>query len=90
MPRWRVEFRGKAEDDLVKLERPLRRRIIDRLEWLAENFEEITPLPLGGEWKGFFKFRAGDWRIIYTIESEEKIIAVRYIDNRDKIYKRKG
>ena len=84
-----MEFHGKAEDDLAKLERPLRRRIIDRLEWLAENFEEITPLSLGGEWKGFFKFRVGDWRIIYTLESEGKTIAVCYINNRDKIYKRK-
>ena len=84
-----MEFRGKAEDDLAKLERPLRRRIIDRLEWLAENFEDITLFSLGGEWKGFFKFRAGDWRIIYTIESTDKAIAVHYIDNRDKIYKRK-
>lgn len=86
---WHAEFRGKAEYDLAKLERPLQRRIIERLEWLEENFEEITPLPLGGEWKGFFKLRAGDWRIIYTIEPRERIIVVHYIDNRDKIYKRK-
>ena len=84
-----MEFRGKAEDDLAKLERPLRRRIIERLEWLAENFEEITPLPLGREWKGFFKLRAGDWRIIYQVEHTERQILVHRIDRRDKIYRRR-
>lgn len=87
MKRWRVELRGRAEGDLARLDRTVRRRIITSLYWLAENFDEVTPLPLGGEWKGFFKFRVGDWRAIYRIEHKERIIAVHYIDHRDKIYK---
>ena len=66
MKRWRVEFQGRAEDDLARLDRTARRRIITGLYWLTENFDEVTPLSLGGEWKGFFKFRVGDWRTIYT------------------------
>lgn len=87
MPAWRIEFDERAENDLAKLGRPLRRRIIERLDWFTENFVNLTPLPLGAEWKGFFKLRVGDWRIIYQINPEDKFIVVRYIDRRDKVYK---
>ena len=89
MSEWRVEFHGKSENDLSNLDRSIRRRIIDRVEWLSKNFDGITPIPLSGEWRGFFKLRMGDWRIIYTINEKEKLVAIHYIDNRAKVYKRR-
>ena len=86
--RWRVEFSKAGERDLSALDKPVRREIIDRLEWLAENFESTTPLPLHGQWKGFFKLRIGDWRIIYMFDASNKLISVRAIDHRSKIYRR--
>jgi mRNA interferase RelE/StbE len=89
MSRWRVEFVGKSEIDLSRLDRVVRRRIIDRLEWLMMHFNEITPLSLVSEWKGFFKIRIGDWRVIYSINWEKEVIAIHYIDHRTKVYKRR-
>lgn len=87
MKKWDVEFSEGAEDDVAGMDSQLRRRIIERLGWLSENFENITPLPLGNVWRGFFKFRVGDWRIIYRIDTYKKLIMVDYIDRRDRIYK---
>ncbi len=84
---WRVEFIGKSEKDISRLSVEDRRRVIDRLEWLEKNFDEITPMPLGGPWRGYFKFRIGDWRVVYQIDSKNKSLIVCYIDRRDKIYK---
>lgn len=84
---WVLEFRKSAERDLAVLDHPLRRRIIEKLGWLIENFDSIVPLPLGGRWRGLFKLRVGDWRVAYEINFSKKLITVHYIDRRDRIYK---
>jgi mRNA interferase RelE/StbE len=86
--RWHVEFSKIGERDLSNLDRSVRREIIDRLEWLANNFDEVIPLPLHGQWKGFFKLRVGDWRVVYEIEPSKRFITVHIVDHRSKIYKR--
>ena len=88
MREWRIEYTDKVLAELEVLDRPVRRQIIDRLEWFAEHFHELTPAPLHGDWKGFFKFRIGDRRVVYNFESSKQLIRVHQIDRRDKIYKR--
>jgi len=89
MAKWALKFTPEAEDDLAKLDRSIRKRIIEKLDWFQANFGQIIPLPLEDAWQGFFKLRAGDWRIIYEIIQEGKIIKIRIIDHRSKIYKRR-
>jgi hypothetical protein len=31
----------------------LRERIVEKLDWLSKNFDDLIPLPLTGEWRGF-------------------------------------
>ncbi len=89
MKGWSIEFLPEAEKDLVKFDREIRRRIIDKLDWLLENFENIFPEILTGEFKEFYKLRIGDWRAIYKINWSNNTIIVCYIDKRDKIYKKR-
>ena len=77
-----------AEFDLEKIDSEVKRRIIEKLYWLINNFEYITPLPLGEPLKGFFKLRVGDWRIVYDFDAASKLVTVHAIDRRDKIYKK--
>lgn len=88
MSRWKVIFTREAEEDLDKLDKQIRRRVIQKILWLRNNFEQIIPLPLGGRWQGFFKLRIGDWRAIYEVEDSKRQITIHRIDKRDKIYKR--
>ena len=37
-----------AEDDLTRLDRTVAQRIISRIQWLAEHFDEIKPELLTG------------------------------------------
>jgi len=60
MAKWILDFTDKAEQDLSKLDSILQKRIVEKLNWLAENFNEITPLALKNEWQGFFKLRIGE------------------------------
>jgi len=89
MTRWSLDFLPEAEQDLAKFDRQIRRRIIDKLDWLAENFDTFFPLVLTGEFREFYKLRVGDWRVIYKINWQSQTIIICYIDRRDKIYKRR-
>lgn len=86
---WFLIFSQVAEVDLANLDRPIRRRIIDKLEWLRGNFNTIIQLSLTGHWRGFYKERVGDWRVIYQINWLSRTIIVCYIDHRSQIYKRR-
>lgn len=87
MSKWSLNFTSKAKDDLEKLDKNLQKRTIEKLDWLQNNFDKITPSALGSEWRGFFKLRVGNWRIIYKVEWDKNQIIVYVIDRRDKIYK---
>lgn len=89
MPKWNLVFTLEARDDFEKLGRGLQRRISDKLNWLQNSFDEIIPSALTGEWRGFFKLRVGDWRIIYKVEWGKNLIIVYIINRRDKVYKKR-
>lgn len=89
MSEWRFIVTQEAEGDLEALDTPVRKRIAEKLRWFQENFDHVTPFPLGEPWKGFFKFRIGDWRVIYEVENADKTVAIHYIGKRDKIYKKR-
>ena len=86
---WRFEIKESAERSVSKFDISVQHRIKERLHWLVANFDHINPQPLEFEYKGFFKLRVGDWRIVYEVKEDEKLIIVHAVDRRDKIYKRK-
>ncbi|MDA2935678.1 type II toxin-antitoxin system RelE/ParE family toxin [Patescibacteria group bacterium AH-259-L05] len=71
MRQWRFIITDEAEEDLGRLDLPVRKRILHKLNWFINNFDYITPLPLGKPFRGFFKFRVGDWRIVYESAQEK-------------------
>ena len=89
MTPWRFIVTREAEMDLDGLDNQVRVRIVEKLKWFRENFDRVIPFPLGEPWKGFFKLRVGDWRIIYEVESFERMVTIHHIDRRDKIYRKR-
>jgi len=78
-----------ALEDMEALDLRVARRVREKLEWLAENFDNIAPEPLHGEWRGFFRLRVGDWRAIYTVDKEQRLIIVHAVGHRSSIYKQR-
>ncbi len=87
MSKWRFIITLEGEDDLGRLDAKVRARIINKLGWLIDNFDNVLPLPLSGPWRGFFKLRVGEWRIIYEVEHNRRLVTVHQVGFRDKIYK---
>jgi mRNA interferase RelE/StbE len=81
-----IEYESEALADLEKLPPDIRKRIVNKIEWLAQNFEQIIPQSLTGDWAGFYKLRVGNYRIIYQIDLSEKIIMIDVVGHRREIY----
>jgi len=86
---WSVEFTEEADKDLSVLDKSVQRRIIEKLNWLGNNFSGVSPTILTADFRDYFKLRVGDWRIFYQVDWYRNIITVRYIDHRSKAYKKR-
>jgi mRNA interferase RelE/StbE len=52
-----IEYESEALADLEKLAPNIRKRIVNKIEWLAQNFEQITPQSLTGDWNANGEYR---------------------------------
>ena len=86
---YRVRLLDAATKELGKLDKSVARRIVGRVNWLAENLKSVQPKILTGEFEGLFKLRVGDYRVVYELIHNEQMIIVHVIGHRREIY-RKG
>lgn len=88
MSRWFVEFTSEAEKDISVLDKSVRKRILEKISWFENNFNEILPTVLTADFRDYFKLRIGDWRVFYQVDWYRNIITIKYIDHRSKVYKK--
>jgi mRNA interferase RelE/StbE len=74
--------------DLQRLDKSTAARVVQRIKWLAENIDSITPKRLTGPLAGLCKLREGDYRVIYQVLPAEKTIVVHSIGHRKDIYRK--
>ena len=80
-----------AASYLQRLPRKQQEAIAEALNYLCNvsPFRHSNPTvikPLKGEYKGLWRYRLGDIRIIYAVDRERRAIRVVAIDNRGDIY----
>jgi mRNA interferase RelE/StbE len=84
---YRTRILDAAARELANLDKSVGHRIVRRINWLAENLDDLQPEALTGDLAGFFKLRAGDYRILYEIFRDEQTIIVHSIGHRRDIYR---
>jgi mRNA interferase RelE/StbE len=84
---YQVNLEQDAADELEKLDESVVQRIVLRISWLATNFENLKQQSLSGPLKGYFKLRVGHYRVIYSVDHQEKSISVSQVGHRRDIYK---
>lgn len=86
---WKIRVSSNAIKYYKKLDKKLKKRIKNNLVELS-GFEIPLDSPkvraLTGEFKGFYRLRIGDYRIIFAVIEESKVIAVVNIFPRGKAY----
>ena len=86
--RYEVHLSNRAAKDLDRLSGDARKRVIARLGQLAEdpkNPRFASELTNQG---GLRKSRVGGWRIIFTVEDEQRIVFVVTVERRGQVYHR--
>lgn len=86
---WAIKFESLALKELQRLEKPTRYRIERFLNELANNPNPCAKgIALQGEkYKGLWRYRVGDYRLICQIKDQEVIILVLEIGHRKEIYR---
>ncbi len=81
-----VEFTASAIREFKALERPLQRRIVTRINQLAEN-----PLPPDAKklhgLRDHYRIRVSEYRVIYRVEGRRLAIVVVKIGHRREVYR---
>ena len=83
---YRVELLPNAEDSIRKMDMPVRGRILRRIKWLSANLDIIKHQMLVGKFRGMYKNRIGDYRIIYSIDRVNGIMFVHRAGHRSDVY----
>ncbi|MEW6042303.1 MAG: type II toxin-antitoxin system RelE/ParE family toxin [Elusimicrobiota bacterium] len=62
-------------------------RILDAIESLAENPFPIQSRKMKGS-ESSYRLRVGDYRVIYQVDTENKIVTIYHVRHRKDAYKR--
>jgi mRNA interferase RelE/StbE len=81
-----IQYKSESLANIEQLDRQIQSRIIKKIIWLAENFEDITPLALSANLVGAYKLRVGDYRVIYEFSEVDETISILTIGHRGEIY----
>lgn len=84
---YRIAWHEDVYKDLERLDKPLRKKIVERIkEYLAKDPVNLGK-PMTGQFAGLHRYRYGDYRVIYAIELSEKVIRILKVRHRKEVYK---
>ena len=86
---YRVEQTSQFEKDLARLAPGTRRRIVDKIRWLAEHPEAI-PAPmkyLPQDLAGLRKYRIGAYRVLFWADRSQRILTLYGVEHRRSVYR---
>ena len=87
---YKITFLPDAEESFKKLDKPVQKRIAQKIDWLADNADKVIHHPLTSlpdDLRGLCRMRFGDYRIIYWVYAETNHITIYDIEHRGKDYR---
>jgi mRNA interferase RelE/StbE len=83
---YKLRLEKRATKALQKIAEPMKSRIIKALDEMTRDPFSGDIKALQGEWKGLYRRRVGDFRIVYSLDSDIKIVSVESITDRKDSY----
>lgn len=84
--KYTVKIRPSAQRSIKKIEERFAKKIIERIDLLAENPRHQGSIKLAGE-ENAYRTRVGKYRIIYEIYDSEVLVSVINVDHRKDVYR---
>lgn len=82
---YRIEYAKGVVKDLRNLPKETKSKALSIIENALAS-EPRSGKPLTGPYKGLWKYRIGDYRIIYSIEDKRLVVFVLRIRHRKDVY----
>ena len=84
---WKIEYDAEARKQLRKLGKVPATRILKGLEQIAAlDDPKLRGKALTGNYKGYWRYRFGDFRVIARIEDAVLVIVVVTVGHRREVY----
>ena len=86
---YKIEFLAEALKEFKAFDKPVQKRIKEKLELLASDPEALRSniKPLKGEFKNKYRLKVGSYRVIYQKEDERLLILIVRIGHRKEVYR---
>ena len=79
-----------ALEDLKRLDKTRAREIVEKVDEHLSKEPLALGKPLKGIFRGMHRYPCGDYRIIYTLDREEKRLMVLTVGHRKVVYIKRG
>jgi len=86
MGNYSIEIKKSAAKEIAKLQKPVLKRVLEKIQALASEPRPTGCKKLSGEEK--YRVRVGDYRILYMIEDDVLIVYVVKVGHRRSIYEK--
>ena len=83
---YKVEWKEAAEDNLDELPSEIALKVHNRVENHLTQLPKQLGKALVGQYKGLYRYRYGDYRILYEIDADNRLIIINKIGRRKEIY----
>ena len=84
--RYTVTIKRSAQRDIAQLHPRVRVAVDQRIASLADDPRPPGAAPLKGKWRGSWRLRSGEFRIIYAIDDRARTVTVAEVGPRGSIY----
>lgn len=85
MPVKNLQIAQVADKSLSKLPKNIQSKIIASFDTIKKN--PVAGIKLHGELKNYYKFRVGDYRVIYKFDIRASLVQIVKIEHRQGVYK---
>jgi mRNA interferase RelE/StbE len=86
-PGYAVEIEPAAWQSIMALPQRTQERIFNAIEALEDNPRPGGMKALKGSWRGFYRVRVGDYRVVYTVEDDRLVVVVVKVADRKDVYR---
>ncbi len=84
---YEVRLHPDAQKVYVNADKALAKKIARCLQQLEQNPQSHPNIKaLKGDYAGYYRYRIGDYRIIYSIEAERALVFIVAIAHRSEVY----
>lgn len=82
---YKVELKRSAEKELKGMPPADLKRIAKKIGDLAQDPRPSDCVKLAGS--PYFRLRQGDWRVVYSVDDEARVVMVAKIGHRREVYR---